>query len=168
MEAYAPLSYSIMKSKVVLSKFSLLLTIAIPAILIVGLWAKAGTSACVILAFILAILLLSAGLFGPLWIEADGQRIKIRSLLRSHTIPLSEIVSVRAIQPTMGALRICGSGGFMGYWGLFREGDIGPYRAYYGKASQCFLVTLRDGKKYMLGCQNPAGMVSFISRQLAG
>lgn len=63
-----------------------------------------------------------------------------------------DIAEVKLCQPTMGAIRICGSGGFFGWYGWFREGDIGKYFAYYGKSSDCFLVTLKDGRKYMLGC----------------
>ncbi|WP_300877569.1 PH domain-containing protein [uncultured Duncaniella sp.] len=66
----------------------------------------------------------------------------------------------------MAEKRICGSGGFMGYWGWFSERDLGKYFAYYGKASDCFLVTMKDGRKYMLGCQNPAEMVDAINARL--
>ncbi len=54
----------------------------------------------------------------------------------------------------------------MGYWGWFSERDLGKYFAYYGKASDCFLVTMKDGRKYMLGCQNPAEMVDAINARL--
>ena len=73
------------------------------------------------------------------------------------------VENVDLFQPTMGTYRLFGSGGFMGYWGLFREGGIGRYAAYYGKASDCFLVKLRNGDKYVLGCTNPSGMVAYIS-----
>lgn len=66
----------------------------------------------------------------------------------------------------MGALRICGSGGFFGYWGWFKERDLGKYFAYYGKSSDCFLVTLKSGNKYMLGCTEPEEMVDFINKNL--
>ncbi len=66
----------------------------------------------------------------------------------------------------MGTRRIAGSGGFMGYWGWFREGDIGKYFAYYGKASDCFLVTLRNGRRYMLGCNDAPEMVAAIQKEL--
>lgn len=79
---------------------------------------------------------------------------------------MSEVESVELFQPTMGAIRICGSGGFMGYWGIFREGDIGNYIAFYGKASDCFLVRLKNGSKYVLGCNQPDKMVDYINSQI--
>ena len=34
--------------------------------------------------------------------------------------------------------------------------------AYYGKAFDCFLVVLKDGRKYLLGCQDAPEMVEAI------
>ena len=50
----------------------------------------------------------------------------------------------------MGARRLFGSGGFFGYWGIFKEGDVGRYAAYFGKASDCFLVRMKNGDKYVV------------------
>ncbi len=55
----------------------------------------------------------------------------------------------------------------MGYWGMFKEGDIGHYTAYYGKASDCFLVRLDNGDKYVLGCKNPDEMIAYIKRMIS-
>lgn len=79
---------------------------------------------------------------------------------------MSEVENVELFQPTMGAIRICASGGFMGYWGIFREGDIGKYYGFYGKASDCFLVRLKNGNKYVLGCDQPEKMVDYIKMQI--
>ena len=65
--------------------------------------------------------------------------------------------------PTMGTIRICGSGGWFGW---FSEKDLGKYFAYYGKASDCFLVTLKNGKKYMLGCKDTPKMVNAINEKI--
>lgn len=62
----------------------------------------------------------------------------------------------------MGEKRIFGSGGFFGWYGWFSEADLGKYFAYYGKASDCFLVTLKNGRKYMLGCADAPAMVAEI------
>ena len=89
------------------------------------------------------------------------------SVFKRKRIPMCEVVSVELFQPTMGAIRIFGSGGYMGYWGIFREGDIGRYYAFYGKASDCFLVRTKNGDKYVLGCSNPEKMVDYINSQIA-
>ena len=86
--------------------------------------------------------------------------------MRKQRLMMRNVESVELFQPTMGAIRIFGSGGYMGYWGIFRESDIGRYVAYYGKASDCFLVRMKNGDKYVLGCENPRPMVNDISSQI--
>ncbi len=86
--------------------------------------------------------------------------------LKIKTIPISEISDVKLCSPAMGAIRICGSGGWFGWYGWFKENDLGKYFAYYGKASDCFLVSLKDGRKYMLGCKDAPEMVDAIKSRV--
>lgn len=102
----------------------------------------------------------------PLSIALDNDRLTIIRPLKSKSIPLSEIKETKACNPTMGAKRVFGSGGWFGWYGLFREDDLGKYFAYYGKASDCFLVTLKDGRKYMLGCQDSPEVVSALTQKM--
>ena len=74
------------------------------------------------------------------------------SLCKSRKISVRDIERVELFQPTMGAIRIFASGGFMGYWGVFRESDIGRYYVFFGKASDCFL-------------DNPQKIVDYIESQ---
>ena len=157
-----------MESKVKLSTYSLLLTFILTGVLIAAvaffLWnhEEKGIIGAVILFFIL----ISGWLYGPVTIAADEKSVTIKSVLRKQRLNISNIKSVELFQPTMGSIRIFGSGGYMGYWGIFREGDIGRYAAYYGKASDCFLVRMKNGDKYVLGCEQPEEMVNFIDSKI--
>ncbi|MDE6286164.1 MAG: PH domain-containing protein [Muribaculaceae bacterium] len=111
---------------------------------------------------VLSMMVVSVLFYAPLAIHACGDNIVVISVIKHHRIPIRDVASVELFRPTMGAVRVCGSGGLMGYWGLFSENDIGRYFAYYGKASDCFLVVLKNGKKYVLGCEHPAEMVACI------
>lgn len=102
----------------------------------------------------------------PLSIALDNDRLIIIRPLKSKSIPLSEIEEVKACNPTMGAKRVFGSGGWFGWYGLFCEDDLGKYFAYYGKASDCFLLTLKDGRKYMLGCQDYPEIVEAMTQNM--
>lgn len=102
----------------------------------------------------------------PLSISADKYAIYVNRSLKIKAIPMADVKSVRLCSPTMGAKRISGSGGFLGYWGWFHERDLGKYFAYYGRSSDCFLVELKNGRKYMLGCRNPQQMVDYINSVL--
>lgn len=157
-----------MKSKVRLSAYSSIITIVIIGVLLFALAMTHGeTSGFYVILALLITMLIGAGLYSPRMIETDNKEIRIHSPWKSHCIPLDRVKKVELFQPTMGAIRIWASGGFMGYWGLFREGGVGRYTAFYGKASQCFLVCLDKGEQYVLGCEDPEGMVACI-RTLIG
>lgn len=153
-----------MRARVKLSGYCLWLTVIITAAFVVGcvLTFHEIAGFCIIL--VMALVMIVSGLiYAPITIEANPKDVLVRSLLRRKQLPISDIESVKLFQPTMGAIRVCASGGYMGYWGIFREGDIGKYYAYYGKSSDCFLVTMKTGAKYVLGCENPRAMVDYIN-----
>ena len=64
----------------------------------------------------------------PISISADKDTIYVNRSLKIKTIPMT--------------IRICGSGGFFGYWGWFKERDLGKYFAYYGRLSEFLLFLL--------------------------
>ena len=113
-----------------------------------------------------AVLFLSALCYMPLSISLDNESLNINRSLKIKSIPLTEIANVKLCAPTMGAKRICGSGGWFGWYGWFSEKNLDKYFAYYGKASDCFLVTLKNGKKYMLGCKDAPEMVNAINEKI--
>lgn len=100
-------------------------------------------------------------------VSVDDRNLCVHRNLGVKCIPLGEIESIKLCQPTMTERRICGSGAFCGYWGWFSERDLGKYFAYYGKASDCFFVILKNGRKYMLGCENPGEIVEAIEKRIA-
>lgn len=114
----------------------------------------------------LSVLCLTALCYMPLSISVKNGELNINRPLKIKSIPLSHITSAELYSPTMASRRICGSGGWFGYYGWFKEPSIGKYFAYYGKASDCFLITLKDGKKYVLGCEAPDEIVEFINKHI--
>ena len=156
-----------MKSKVSYSRFAILLTATVLALVFVGCIATVNEKpAFFMLLAIYLILVISALFYAPSYIKADTENIILGSVLKRKTIPMRDVAGVELFQPTMGAIRIFASGGFMGYWGIFREGDIGRYYAFYGKASDCFLIRMKNGDKYVLGCDNHDKMVDYINSLL--
>ena len=156
-----------MKSKIVLSRFATILTAVIILALFVGCIATVNQKpAFFTLLAIYVILIVCALFYGVSYIKVDADNVTMGSLLRTRKIQIRDIESVELFQPTMGAIRICGAGGFLGYWGLYREGDIGKYYAFYGKASDCFLIQLKNGDKYVLGCEKPEAMVDCIMSKI--
>ncbi len=155
-----------MKSKVILSRYSLAVTVITMVAVFIGCVATVREKLpFFILLGVYVLLLIFALFYGAFYIQADSEYIIMGSLLRKRKILMRNVESVELFQPTMGAIRIFGSGGFFGYWGIFSEGDIGRYSAFYGKASDCFLVRMKNGDKYVLGCKNPAEMVAWIDKE---
>lgn len=135
-------------------------------VLLLALYFAKDTLAKYMVMSTLIILCFTALCYMPLSISIRNGELNINRPLKIKSIPLSSIESVKLVSPTMAKRRICGSGGWFGYYGWFKEPSIGKYFAYYGKASDCFLVTLKDGKRYVLGCENPKDMVDFINESI--
>lgn len=156
-----------MKSPIRLSRYSAVLTVVL-FLVIYGLCIATLHEKAVlfIVVAVFITLILSALLYGTAYVRVDDNRVILGSPLRSKIIPVRDIVSVERFQPTMGSIRLWGSGGFLGYWGIFREGDIGRYYAFYGKSSDCFLIRMKNGDKYVVGCKNPDKIVEFIKNRI--
>lgn len=158
-----------MKQKVTLSGYSLSISVAVLAFLagMALLELKKGEGELALFAVaIMALLCLLALFYMPLSVSVDENSLDIHRPFAIKSIPLGEIESVMLCPPTMSVRRICGSGGWLGYWGWFREPSIGRYFAYYGKASDCFLVRLKNGRQYMIGCEHPKEMVEQINQKM--
>lgn len=158
-----------MKRRVALSTFSIILTIAVIALFVVGMISYLNRGVdwlAYLLAGSLVLICCLAMYFTPMSISVEDGCLNINMLLRTKSIPLRDIQSVALCPPTMSEKRLLGSGGFFGYWGWFREPSIGRYFAYYGKASDCFLVRLKDGRLYMLGCVDALGIMECINSNL--
>lgn len=156
-----------MKHTVKLSLFSILSSALLLIVLLVLLYNSRNCWEICIVGSPLVALSFCALIYMPLSISVNSNELSINRSLKVKTIPLSDIRTVELCPPTLAERRICGSGGFFGYWGWFKEKDLGKYFAYYGKSSDCFLVRLKDGRQYMLGCENPQTIVSYLNENLS-
>ena len=158
-----------MRKKVVFSAYAMITPVLALAFLLFLLCVQIGKDNSWTIWVLLAVICFfcfMALLYAPMYISLSDKELSIHKSLKIKDIPLSEISSVNLCPPTMSERRLCGSGGFFGYWGWFSEPSIGRYFAYYGKASDCFLVILKNGKKYMLGCKDAPEMVAAIQEKL--
>ena len=157
-----------MKSKVKLSIFSSIITIAVIISLAIGAFVKWNQEKdeAVILILILVGLLVVSLYYYPQRIEANDKNLIIHRQFKDKKIPYATIKSVERCFPSLGGLRLCGSGGFLGYWGYFSDIVIGNYFGYYGNRRQCILVKLTDGKQYVISCEHPDEMIYTISRHI--
>lgn len=158
-----------MKNKVKYSAYSITVTAAILIIFAVGIVTNVNdTDSLAIFCLIMGGCTLAGLFYCPISVEASQSAVTLRRLLGGNkTFKCSDIASVDTCYPSAGGLRLCGSGGAFGYWGYFSDIMIGTYFGYYGSRSHCFVVKLKSGKQYVLGCENPDAMVEFIDRQIS-
>ena len=149
-----------------ISKQSIFLTV-VSLCIITGLMLLNVHQGDVIKVYILAGLIVGicgfALWYAPQAIEVDSSSLKIRRALRTKTIPLEQIRSVQPWAPGTEYHKVCASGGWFGYWGWFSSKAVGKFFGYFGESDRCFMVTLADGRHYLLGCADCAPIVDFIN-----
>lgn len=157
-----------MKQRVDISGVSVVLTIILFGFLLGAayiMYCQEAMASVYIMLGLAMVLALSVLFFAPMSVTADEQELCFASSFCYKCIPMKSIASVELYKPG-NYIRICASGGFCGYWGYFREQGIGKYYGAYGKASECFLVRLKNGKQYVLGCKNHREMVEYIAKKI--
>ncbi|MDE6631872.1 MAG: hypothetical protein K2K23_02625, partial [Muribaculaceae bacterium] len=116
---------TILKKRVKLSSWSIAMTIATITFLIgICLWQFNKTDNelyCWLLLGIVVIWSFCTLFYSPMYIVLTEDSINVQTLMRVRCIPLDEIEAVKICEPTMSEHRICGSGGYFGYFGWFRE-----------------------------------------------
>lgn len=159
-----------MKQSVKFSPYALFLTI-ISLVILIAVMIILLHNGKVVPAYIFAgviVFICAMSLFyTPMSVSVTANSLNVNRSLRVKSIPFDEIESIRLWPPTMGERRVCGSGGWFGYWGWFHDRELGRYFAYYGKSSDCFLVRLRNGRSYVIGCQNPQTIVDEVCRKIS-
>ena len=156
-----------MKSKVKFSKLSTILTIVSLAVLAVAIYSSYGRDDKFIVLVVITVGLLLAGMFYcPVSVEATSDRLIIHRMLKPKSFTYGSISSVDRCYPSGGGIRMCGSGGFMGYWGWFSDIIIGTYFGYYGDHDNCILIRLKNGRQYVTSCVDPDEMIESINANL--
>lgn len=108
-----------------------------------------------------------AALLAPRGYALDGKVLRIERRLGSLEIPLAR---VRAVEPLpaerlRGSLRLLGSEGFFGYFGRFRNRDLGHYRMYATRSDGYVLVEAEV--PIVLTPDRPAEFVAALRRHLS-
>ena len=95
-----------------------------------------------------------------------GGSSSVRKLIGEFSIELDQVAEIEAYDEKELNLRLFGSGGFLGYLGIFRNKSLGKYMAYVGDYSQAFWVKTKSGKCYMFSCENRDLLLSAIRKEM--
>lgn len=108
--------------------------------------------------------------FTPIDVNVDDNEVKIRRPLKSRRIKMSEIQSAEPYQvpqkPNGKAFRSMPVRTF-GHWGHYHDDNIGDYFAYYGKPENTVLITLKDGRKYVVGGSDAKALADAINSKIS-
>lgn len=144
------------KSKVHFSKLVLAITIGVAVVLLAALIATSeDLKGFRLMSSIIIIMTATAMYYSPKRLELSENHLVIRRFMGSKVIYINTIFKAERCYPLLGGIRLCGSGGFMGYWGYFQDHVIGTFFGYYGDRAQCILIRLNNGRQYVVSCEDP-------------
>lgn len=107
---------------------------------------------------------LCALFFLPRRLELCNGALTIVFPLRRKRIGLSQIEQAKPYGVTMNFVRTFGSGGYLGWWGWFRNQELGRFIVYASDLDHVMLVTMRTGKRYVISCADPEAMSQAIAQ----
>jgi hypothetical protein len=110
---------------------------------------------------ILLIVSFSSFLVFPLYIVSDDNGIRIRTLIRTISIPFKDIDHIERLQGgerlfgIKNAVRIFGVGGVFGFIGLFRMKGIGNFWSYITDEKNAFIIYRTNGLPIAISVSDP-------------
>jgi hypothetical protein len=121
----------------------------------IAVW-SAGLTAVIVTYIIFGIVAVWVLLTMPRYLLLDDKSIVITHPIGQTVILKSDIIEVRAVERSelRGSIRLFGSGGFFGWFGIFRNSKLGTYRLYCGQLENLYLVKTTT-KKYIISSSVP-------------
>ena len=147
-------------SSIVMTVFGIILLIAVPFI------PFANILTLITIGIVWLLIILSVLILAPITISADDNGLIVNSLLKKHSLKIAEIQTVQKYPAVSNEMSLIFSYGFFGFWGWRREEFIGRYFSYYGTPDNTFLVIMRDGRRYRIGCHNAADIRDYLQNRL--
>lgn len=102
-------------------------------------------------------------IFMPLEVKVGDESISVVFSLRQKEFAFKDIQSIEPYQVTMNFVRYFGSGGFFGWWGWFRNQELGRFMVYASELDHVFLLKMRNGKRYVISCSDPAALCAAVN-----
>ncbi len=104
---------------------------------------------------LIAVTVLLAFAYSPRRYVLTGENLRVKRLLYDAVIPTQDLIEARPATPSdlSGAIRLWGSGGLFGYYGLFSTSKLGTCTWYVTNRSQVMLL-ITSQKAYALSPDN--------------
>lgn len=115
---------------------------------------------------IVALSIIFSYVYAPMRITFSENSLVLHRGIGKKQFHYSDIESIEVFNNKHIALRICGIGGVFGFVGRYYVEGIGHYFSYVGDYSQAFYFQLKNGKKYLLSCEDRDFVVSWIKKHI--
>jgi hypothetical protein len=89
-------------------------------------------------------------LFSPRGYKLTSTEVTIQRPIRSISIPYNQIIGVNQLNWTWRGLRLGGSGGLYGYFGLFYLSNLGKVWMYVTNKNKMLLIKCINGRNYLI------------------
>ena len=123
--------------------------------LAIAVW-SVGMTAVIVTYFIYTLVAIWILLTMPRYLVIQNGLIIITHPIGRTVIEKSQVVKIEAIDSSdlRGSLKLFASGGFFGWFGIFRNSKFGTYHLYCGEVKNIYLIVTTT-KKYIISSQKP-------------
>lgn len=104
--------------------------------------------------------------FCPKYVEVNRFQFTIGRLFVKKTIRLQEVESAKTYHITMNFVNRLGSYGFFGFWGWYRNQELGKFFVSATNLKQLVVVKLKSGKAYVVSCLDADALSRQINMRL--
>ena len=144
--------------KFTIGRMGTVISILLSALLVYGaiaIW-YAGMTAVIVTYTVFGLLAIWALLTMPRYLIIENGLIIITHPIGRTVIEMSQVLKIEAIDRSelRGSLRLFGSGGFFGWFGIFRNSKLGTYRLYSGQLENLYLIKTST-KSYIISSSVP-------------
>lgn len=144
--------------KFTLGRMGTVTSILLSALLVYGaiaVW-SAGMTAVIVTYIIFILLAIWVLLTMPRYLIIQNGLLIITHPIGRTVIEKSQVVKIEAIERSdlRGSLRLFGSGGFFGWFGIFRNSKFGVYRIYCGQLENLYHIKTLT-KSYIISSSTP-------------
>lgn len=101
----------------------------------------------------------------PLYIILNENGILLKRIVGKIIFPYNGIAFVERFT-SITNVKLYGSGGFMGYLGVYSNRDFGTYQSYVENPQDAFIIITKDKKKFVLSCPNPTLIIDTIKQKI--
>ena len=105
--------------------------------------------------------------YAPLSVELSDIALVLHRGVGRKVIRYADMSGIEFYKRNGTPLRVCGCGGVFGFIGRYRNSKTGiSYFSYVGDYSQAFFVVLKNGRRYLLSCEDREAVVAAVKKKL--